>query len=158
MAPAKLNATSSMKTAIRFITSPNGTSCSDFTPGRSRAAPEGVTSVIRMTRRAAAKLMYCLRLPRHVIHQQILPERIRRCEVCLAPAHLRHFLDELHQPVIRCQHESINQHPRAFALRNFFERLTDDQRIKPESVLIDASVFECQCRRLAVCDHDDLLH
>jgi hypothetical protein len=31
----------------------------------------------------------------HVIHQQVLPQRVRRGEVGLAAAHFRDFLDEM---------------------------------------------------------------
>ena len=41
-------------------------------------------------------LMHRPRLPVHVVHQQILPERVRCREVCLPPAHLGHLLHELH--------------------------------------------------------------
>ena len=44
----------------------------------------------------AVVLVDRLRLPRHVIHQQILPERVGRGEVGFAAAHLRDFLHELH--------------------------------------------------------------
>jgi len=37
---------------------------------------------------------------RHVIHQQILAERVRRGEVGFAAAHFRYFLHELHQAII----------------------------------------------------------
>jgi hypothetical protein len=99
-----------------------------------------------------------LRLPRHVVHQQILAERVGRRKVGFAPAHLRHFLDELHQPIVRRQHEGIDQHARPFALRNFFKRLADHQRIEAERVLVNAPVLKGECGGLAVGDHDDLLH
>lgn len=36
-----------------------------------------------------------LRLARHIVHQQILAERVGCSEVGFAPAHLSYFLDEL---------------------------------------------------------------
>jgi hypothetical protein len=47
-------------------------------------------------------------LPRHVIHQQILPERVGGGEVGFAAAHFAHFLHELHQAIIRREHEGID--------------------------------------------------
>jgi hypothetical protein len=56
------------------------------------------------------------RLPRHVIHQQILAQRIRRGEVSLPAAHLRDFLNELNQAVVRGEHKSVDHHAGALAL------------------------------------------
>src|SRR5450755_4425674 len=94
MDPAKLKTTSSMKAAIRFIASVSkGRFCSDLTPRRHPVGTESVTSVIGLV---AVALVDGLRLPRHVIHQQILAQRVRCGEVGLAAAHLGHFLDELY--------------------------------------------------------------
>ena len=47
-----------------------------------------------------ANLMDGFRLPRHVIHQEILAERVWSSEIGFAAAHLSHFLDKLNQAVI----------------------------------------------------------
>ncbi len=49
-----------------------------------------------------------LGLPRHVIHQQVLPQRVGRGEVGFAAAHLGDFLDELHQAIIGREHEGVD--------------------------------------------------
>src|SRR5437764_358246 len=41
-----------------------------------------------------------LHLPRHVIHQHVLTQPLRRSEVGFAAAHLRNLLHELHQPEV----------------------------------------------------------
>jgi len=123
-----------MKAAIRLITSPRGNSCTDFTPKRHsrwhrkcRSKSPGETpspdwtgeapvAPSNNTSRVVTVLVNRLRLPRHVIHQQILPERVGRRKVGLATAHLGYLLDELHQAIVRRQHERIDQHARAFAL------------------------------------------
>ena len=89
-----------------------------------------------------------LRLARHVIHQQILAERVGSGEVGFAAAHLRNLLHELHQAVIGSQHEGIDQDAGAFALRDFFERLADHQRIETEGILVDPAIFERERGRL----------
>src|SRR5215831_9221188 len=98
------------------------------------------------------------RLPRHVIHQEILTERVWSREVSLTPAHLRDLLHELNQSIVRDQHEGVDQHARALALRDFLESLADDKRIKPERVLVNSPIFKRQRRWLTVGDHHDLLH
>ena len=52
--------------------------------------------------------------------QQVLAQRVRRREVCLAAANFGDFADELYQRVITCQHESIDQDTLAFAFVYFF--------------------------------------
>src|SRR5690348_14187694 len=86
-------------------------------------------------------LMNRFGLPRHVVHQQVLPKRVGSREVSLAAAHLGYFLDELDEAILRCQHEGIDQHARALALRNFLECLADDERIQSERILVNASIF-----------------
>jgi hypothetical protein len=65
-----------------------------------------------------------LRLPRPVFHQQILAERVGSDEVGLATPHFGDLLHELHEAVIRGQHERVDQHAGALALGNLFESLT----------------------------------
>jgi hypothetical protein len=43
-------------------------------------------------------------------------------------------------------------------IRDFLERLRDDQRIEPEGILVNAAVFQSERRRLAVGNHHDLAH
>src|SRR5580700_4482141 len=93
-----------------------------------------------------------------VIHQEVLPERVGSSEVGLAAAKFSNLLDEMDQAVVARKHESIDQDARALALRNFFHRLRDDQRVQSESVFVNASIFERQSRRFAVSDHYNLAH
>src|SRR5438477_12789921 len=79
---------------------------------------------------------------RHVIHEQILAECIRRSEVSLPTADFGHLLHEMDQAVIACQHERVDDDAGFAALGDFLERLRDDERIEAESVLIDAAIFE----------------
>lgn len=79
-------------------------------------------------------------------------------EVGFAFAHLGDFLDELHEAVIRGEHEGVDHDAGAFAFVYFFESFADDEGIQAKSVFVDAAVFEGERRRLAVCDHDDLPH
>src|SRR5450759_5208691 len=72
-----------------------------FGVGRTKT---GVPHFSRFSR-TGSLLVNRLGLPRHVIHRQMLPERVWRREAGLAPAHLRHFLNKLHQPDIRGQHK-----------------------------------------------------
>ncbi len=86
----------------------------------------------------------------NVIHQQVLAESVGSCEVGLAPAHLRDFLNELHQAVIARQHERVNHDSRALALVDFLERLADNEGVQAERVFVDSSVLESApkaCRR-----------
>src|ERR1700737_3594212 len=125
-----------MKGTIRFITSPNGIlqrSYTEIAPRRRtrryfcNLGPDGWeppthSQKTRMSRAPSVSvlpLVVCrlvnrLRLARHVIHQQILAERVGSREVGLAAAHLSYFLNELHQSVVRRQHEGVNQHARPF--------------------------------------------
>ena len=70
-----------------------------------------------------------------VVHEQILAEGVGRGEVGLAAAEFGDFLDEVDQAVIAGEHESIDENPGAFALRNFFQSLGDDQRIQAKAFL-----------------------
>src|SRR5208282_5960181 len=85
-----------------------------------------------------------------VIHQQVLAEGVRSGEIRFAAAELSHFLDEVDQAVVAREHERIDQNSGALALRDFFERLRDHQRIKSESVLVNAAIFQSERGRLAV--------
>ena len=64
----------------------------------------------------------------------------------------------MHQAVIAGQHERVDQDALLLAAVHFFQRPADHQRIEAERILVDAAVLERQGRRLAVGDHDDLLH
>src|SRR5215467_3597868 len=74
------------------------------------------------------------RLPRHVVHEKVLAQRIGCCEIGLATAHLRHLLHEVHQTIIGSQHKGVDQDASTFALRYFFQRLTHYQRVETEGV------------------------
>src|SRR5580704_8893880 len=93
-----------------------------------------------------------------VIHQQVLPKRVRRGEIGLAAAKFGNFLHEVDEAVITGKHKSIDQDSGALALGDFFERLGDNQWIEAEGILVNAAVFEGERGRLAVGDHDDLAH
>ncbi len=94
----------------------------------------------------------------HVVHQQVLAKRVRRGEVGFATAHFSDLLDEVDQVGIARQHEGVDQDSGLAAVGNLLQRLSNHVRIKPERVLVDAAVLLGQGRRLAVRDHDDLLH
>ena len=83
-----------------------------------------------------------LHLPRHVIHEQILPQVLRRSEVRFSLAHGRDFLDELDQAVVGSQHERVDHDAGALAARNFFQRLAHDQRVEPKSIFVNPAVFQ----------------
>ena len=55
------------------------------------------------------------RLAVHVIHQEILPQVVRRGEVRFSAAQLGHLLDELHESVIAGEHEGVDQDSLALA-------------------------------------------
>src|SRR5690349_17256789 len=94
----------------------------------------------------------------HVVHQQVLPQRVWRGEVRLAAAELGNLLDELHQAVIAGQHEGVDQDALALAAVDLFERAADHQRIQTEGIAVNSTVLKRQSAGLAVGDHDDLLH
>src|ERR1700728_3173517 len=58
----------------------------------------------------------------HVIHQQILPERMGRCEIRLSPAQLRNLLNKVDQAVIAREHERIDDDALLLAAIYFLER------------------------------------
>jgi hypothetical protein len=62
------------------------------------------------------------RLAVHVVHQEVLAQRIGRSEVSLAAAQFRHLLDEVDQPVIAGQDEGVAQDALALAAAHPFER------------------------------------
>ncbi len=97
-------------------------------------------------------LVDLLGLPGHVIHEEILAERIGRGEVSFAPAHLRDFLDEVNERIVAGEHKSVDHDAGALTLVHFFESLPDDEGVKSESVFVDAAVFEREGRRLAIRD------
>ena len=82
------------------------------------------------------------RLAVHIIHKKIIPKRVRSGEVSLTPAHLGYFLNELNQPIIACEHKSIDENSAFLAARNFLQRLADDQRIQAEGVLVDPAILK----------------
>ena len=84
------------------------------------------------------------RLPVHVIHEQILAERMRRGEVCLAPANLSHLLDETNQIVISRQHERVDENPLLPSTAHLFQSAADHQRIEAKPVPIDISIVQRQ--------------
>src|SRR5580704_11203383 len=92
-------------------------------------------------------------LASNVIHQKILTQRVGSSEVGFPTAKLRDFLHEMHQAIVARKHEGIDQYSGALALRNFLERLRHHKRIKAKSILVNAPIFESQCRRLAIRDH-----
>jgi len=52
----------------------------------------------------------------HIVHQQILAERIWGGEIRLSAAHLRNLLDKLNQAIVAGQHEGVDENSRALAL------------------------------------------
>ncbi len=62
----------------------------------------------------------------HVVHQQILTQVVRSCEVSFAAAHLGHLLDERDQVIIVRQHERVDQNARLLATVYFLKRTADD--------------------------------
>src|SRR5260370_25070832 len=78
-----------LKTASRSAQSTSGT---ELLPGSEAVSKKDEGSIF-------PPLVNRLRLPRHVVHQQILPERVRCSEVTLAAAHLSNFLNDLPHPV-----------------------------------------------------------
>src|SRR3989442_5553133 len=78
----------------------------------------------------------------HVVHQQILAESVGRGEIGFAAAELRPLLDEVHQAVVRGEHEGVDQNAVATAARDFVEGFGNHERIEPESVLVDPAVIE----------------
>ena len=57
----------------------------------------------------------------HEVHQQVVPEVFRRCEVGFAAAHRADFLHELHESEVASEHESVDHDVRAFAAGDLFE-------------------------------------
>src|ERR1700730_14206561 len=100
--------------------------------------------------RSRHRSVYRTRFALHVIHQEILAQVVRRGEVGFAFAHLRYFLDELHQAVVRGQHEGVDHDAGALALIHFLQCFADYEGVQAESVLIDSAVLQRECGRLAV--------
>ena len=99
-----------------------------------------------------------LRLLVHVVHQDVLAERVRRREVRLALADVGDAAHEAHEVVVARQHERVD-HDAALAARGHLgARFGDDERVEAEGVLVDAAVGLRERGRLAVGDHDDLPH
>src|SRR5579864_7995622 len=94
----------------------------------------------------------------HVIHQEVLPESVRRSEIGFAAAHFGDFLDEVDEAIVAGEHERIDHNAGALALIDFFERLADHEGVQTESIFVDAPVFERKGGWLSVRDHDDLTH
>src|SRR5579863_8102245 len=101
-------------------------------------------------------LMYMLDFLFHIIHQQVLPEGIRGGEVGLAAANFRHLLDKADEAVILRQHKGVDQDAVAAAARYLVQGFRHYQGIKPEGVLVNPPVIQCERGRLAVRDHHDL--
>ena len=80
------------------------------------------------------------RLLVHVVHQHVLPERVRRREVRLTFANLRHPADEADQIVVAGEHERIDHDAALAACRHLGAGFGDDERIESERVLVDAPV------------------
>src|SRR5882672_12291261 len=66
-----------------------------------------------------AHLMNRLRLLVHVVHQDVLPERVRRREVRLALADVGDAAHEAHQIVVAGEHEGVDHDPALAARRHF---------------------------------------
>src|SRR2546425_6081565 len=99
-----------------------------------------------------------LRFLVHVVHQDVLAERIRGREIRLAFADLGDTADEAYEIVVAGQHEGVDHDPAFPARRHFRARFGDDERVEAEGVLVNAAIRLRQRRRLAVGDHDDLPH
>ncbi len=102
--------------------------------------------------------MNCLYFLPQVIHQYVLAEVQRRCEICFAAAYLSHLLHELDQRAITRQHESVDENSRFAARRNFLECLLQNHRIQSESILVDSAVRQRNRRRFSIGDHYYLPH
>src|SRR5665213_2412026 len=130
-------------------------------PSQPRSLPQPQASIredIIERGRQPRPLIHMLRPPRHEVHQQIIPQCLRRRKVRLPTAHRGHLLHELHQRKILRQHERVDHDARAFAAAHLFERLRNHDRVKPKCILVDAPIVERQRRRLAVGNHYNLLH
>ena len=75
-----------------------------------------------------------------VVHQDVLPEVYRCCEVGFSLADFRDPLDELDEITVRCQHEGVDKDPRLSADRHFLEGFIEDHRIQPEGTLVDSPI------------------
>lgn len=84
--------------------------------------------------------MYSPRLLAHIIHQQILAQRVGSREVGFAATDLRHSLDEIDEVVIPGQHEGVDEDARLAALGDFLERFLDDDGIEAEGVSVDPAI------------------
>src|SRR5262245_33291849 len=74
------------------------------------------------------------RLLVHVVHQDVLAQRIRRREIGLSAADFRDAANEGDQLVVAGEHERVD-HDAAFAAGGHFrDRFRDDERIEPEGV------------------------
>ena len=67
-------------------------------------------------------------------------------------------MHELNQRKILSQHERINHDAGTFTPAHFFKRLRNHNRIQPKRILVDPSIIKRQRRRLAIRNHDNLLH
>ncbi len=94
----------------------------------------------------------------HVIHQKILPQVVWCGEIRFAFTHLGDFLNEIHQAIVRRQHEGVDQNAGSLALVHFLQSFSNNKWIESERVLVNASVLKRKRRRLAVGDHHDLAH
>src|SRR5438105_10174319 len=74
--------------------------------------------------RRALTLMDRLGLLVHVIHQDVLTERVRRREIRLPFTDLGHSPDEAHQIVIPREHEGVDHDPALAAGGHFGARLS----------------------------------
>ena len=78
----------------------------------------------------------------HVIHQQVLPECVRRSEIGFAAAHFRDLLHKLNQSIFRRQHEGVDQNAGALTLGNLLQGLAYHHGVESEGILINSAIFE----------------
>src|SRR5580692_5759754 len=86
---------------------------------------------------ADCRLVYGLRLLVHVVHEHVLPERVRRREIRLALADVRHAAHEADEVVVARQHERVDENPALAARGDLGARFRDDERVEAERVLED---------------------
>ena len=88
--------------------------------------------------------MNLARFARHVVHEEVLTEGVWRREIGFASAHFGDFLDEVDKAVVTGEHEGVDQNAGALAFVDFFESLADNERIEPEGVFVNATVFQSE--------------
>ena len=78
----------------------------------------------------------------HVVHEEILAERVGCGEIGFAAAHFGDFLDEVDEAVVAGEHEGVDEDSGALALIYFFQGLADYERVEAEGIFVNAAVFE----------------